>query len=174
MSDPEGDASDVALRAREARHVPPADRVVIAEAHDNGNRRGRGLGRIDRQGADRDDDVHAPLHQLVRQPVQAVELPLGELPLNHEILPLNIAQLAQAQGDQVHRSPPLRELAPRQARGCRDRGAPPLAVPQAVSSAVNRLKMSVMMHPLALYPIIVSSHEPHADLLLSMDAERQR
>jgi hypothetical protein len=32
--------------------------------------------------------------------------------------------------------------------------------------------MSVMMHPMALHPIIVSSHESHADLLLSMEAER--
>ena len=40
------DAGDVALRAGEARHVPPADRVVIAEAHDDGNRHGRVLSRI--------------------------------------------------------------------------------------------------------------------------------
>jgi hypothetical protein len=31
-----------------------------------------------------------------------------------------------------------------------------------------------MMHPTALHHIVISSHWPHADLLLSMEAERWR
>jgi hypothetical protein len=34
--------------------------------------------------------------------------------------------------------------------------------------------VSVTMHPTVLYHIVVSSHRPHADRLLSMEAERQQ
>ena len=34
--------------------------------------------------------------------------------------------------------------------------------------------MSVTMHLMGLHPMIVSSSQPHADLLLSMEAERWR
>src|SRR5262249_22572853 len=47
-----------------------------------------------------------------------------------------------------------------------------------VSGAVSRLRMSVTIHPMVLPHIVISSRQPHADLLLSMEAaqllERQR
>src|SRR2546426_494570 len=41
-----------------------------------------------------------------------------------------------------------------------------------VSGAASRLRTSVTRTPTALYHIILSSHQPHANLLLSMEAER--
>jgi hypothetical protein len=43
---------------------------------------------------------------------------------------------------------------------------------QPTSGAARRLRMRVTMTPTVLYPMIVSSLQPHADLLLSMEAER--
>src|SRR5262249_49500294 len=43
----------------------------------------------------------------------------------------------------------------------------------AASGAVSRLRVSVIRHPTALYHIVLSSRRPHADLLLSMDAEQR-
>ena len=36
----------------------------------------------------------------------------------------------------------------------------------------SRIRMSMTMHPAVLYHIVISSRRPHADLLLSMEAER--
>jgi len=41
-----------------------------------------------------------------------------------------------------------------------------------VSGAVSRLRMSVTMPPIVLPHIVISSRQPHADLVLSMEAER--
>jgi hypothetical protein len=41
-----------------------------------------------------------------------------------------------------------------------------------VSGAASRLRVSVTMHPTALYHIVVSLSRSHAELLLSTDAER--
>src|SRR6266568_4115684 len=40
-----------------------------------------------------------------------------------------------------------------------------------VSGTVSRLRMSVTMHPMVLPHMVISSRQPHADLLLSMEAE---
>src|SRR4029450_6871067 len=42
----------------------------------------------------------------------------------------------------------------------------------AVSGAASRLKVSVTMHPTALYHIVVSLSRIHAKLLLSIEAEQ--
>jgi hypothetical protein len=39
------------------------------------------------------------------------------------------------------------------------------------SGAVSRLRMSVTMHPTVRHHMVVSSRQPHADLLLSVEAE---
>jgi len=41
------------------------------------------------------------------------------------------------------------------------------------SGAARRLRMSVTMHPMTLYHMVVPSRQPHADLLLSIEAERR-
>jgi hypothetical protein len=43
----------------------------------------------------------------------------------------------------------------------------------AVRGAASRLRMSLTIHPTVLPHMIVSSRQLHADLLLSMEAERQ-
>src|SRR6266851_2422384 len=40
----------------------------------------------------------------------------------------------------------------------------------AAGGTVSRLRMSVTMHPMALHHMGFSSRQPHADLLLSLDA----
>jgi hypothetical protein len=42
----------------------------------------------------------------------------------------------------------------------------------AAGGTVSRLRMSVTMHPMALHHMGFSSSQPHADLLLSIEAER--
>jgi len=42
-----------------------------------------------------------------------------------------------------------------------------------VSGAVSRLRLSVTMPPIVLPHIVISSRQPHADLVLSIEAERQ-
>jgi hypothetical protein len=44
----------------------------------------------------------------------------------------------------------------------------------AASGATSILRVSVTMHPMALHHMGFSSSQPHADLLLSMEAERSR
>src|SRR5207245_5412644 len=44
---------------------------------------------------------------------------------------------------------------------------------RAVSGAVSRLRVSMTMHPAVLDHMVVSLSQPHADLLLSIEAERQ-
>src|SRR2546427_12199676 len=39
---------------------------------------------------------------------------------------------------------------------------------------MSRLRVRVMMHPMALHHMVISSHRPPADLLLSVEAERWR
>src|SRR5262249_43373862 len=48
----------------------------------------------------------------------------------------------------------------------------PAGCAAAASSTASRLRMRVTMDPTALYHIVVSSHRPHANLLLSLKAER--
>jgi hypothetical protein len=49
-------------------------------------------------------------------------------------------------------------------RGTFDGGA------SAASGAPRKLRISMTMHPMALHHIVVSSRQPHADLLLSVEA----
>src|SRR5713226_2689495 len=44
----------------------------------------------------------------------------------------------------------------------------------ATSGAMSRLRVSMTMHPAVLYHMGVSFSQPHADLLLSIEAERWR
>src|SRR5712691_9987664 len=43
-----------------------------------------------------------------------------------------------------------------------------------VSGGVSRLRLSVTMPPIVLPHIVISSRQPHADLVLSIEAERSR
>ena len=73
---------------------------------------------------------------------------------------------------------PRRPSRGRPPRAPRQRSPPPPAPPvqhQPMScGTVSRLRMSVTMHLMGLHPMIVSSSQPRADLLLSMEAERWR
>src|SRR5882672_10498568 len=42
----------------------------------------------------------------------------------------------------------------------------------ATSGAMSRLRVSMTMHPAVLYHMVVSFSQPHADLLLSIEAEQ--
>ena len=48
----------------------------------------------------------------------------------------------------------------------------PTGCASAASGIASRLRMRVTMDQTALYPMVISSHRPHADCLLSMEAER--
>src|SRR5882672_2449549 len=52
------------------------------------------------------------------------------------------------------------------------RGIFPPGGASAASGAASRLRMNVTMHPRALHHMIISSLQPHADVLLATEAEQ--
>jgi hypothetical protein len=63
--------------------------------HDDGNVAGRILGRVGGRGQHRDDDIDSAANQISRQFGQASVLPLRGSNLDLDILPLEIAKIAE-------------------------------------------------------------------------------
>ena len=90
--------------------------------------------------------------------------------LDAEVLPLDPPQVAQALPKRVEgrglevRVSVAEEAEARQSllRRC-----------ASMASGAARFKMSVTMHRRVLHHMVVSSHQPHADFLLSMEAEQR-
>ena len=107
------------------------------------------------------------LEQLSSQGEESGGLVLSIAVVEAEVVPLNIAEGTQ----------PLlegRETGPRKLLGAGGQhthsGDCPSGWAVAACGAVSRLKVSVTMHPTMLHHMVVSSRQPHADLLLSMEA----
>jgi hypothetical protein len=62
------------------------------------------------------------------------------------------------------------EAEPNMSRPSRGTGA--VGCAWEVRGTVSRLRMSVTMHPMVLPHMVISSRQPHADLLLSVEAEQ--
>ena len=81
-------------RARLA--TKPSRHRINNARHDDGDRPRRLLRRLDRGRGVRHDDVHLEVDQLGRQIWEPAVLTLGPSGLDGEVLPFNIAQVAQA------------------------------------------------------------------------------
>ena len=89
-----------------------------------------------------------------------------------DVVPLHIAEVAQPllKGNETGR----REAAWEPGSSTPTWGFSPAAAPVAASGAASRLRVSVTMHPTALYHMVISLRRSYADRLLSMEAERWR
>jgi hypothetical protein len=95
----EGHAGQVSARSAQARDEPDVDRIGTGHENDR-NRLRRGLGGerpID--GAGRNDDGYATLHQIGRQPRQPIILILREAILDTEVAALDKPGFLQASAE---------------------------------------------------------------------------
>ncbi len=115
------------------------------------------------------EDIHLEPDQLGRERGEPLSLPVGIAVLQDDGLALDVAEVAQPvpEGLDAGRVPRAEPGMSSPSRGTCAAGCA-----WDASGAASRLRMSVTMHPTALYHMVVSSRQPHADLLLSMEAER--
>src|SRR6266404_1283085 len=104
-------ASDVAAGSSEVLDKPMSDRVVTTERHDDRDGRGRLLGCPDGRRAHGGDYVRTHSDQLGRKCGKSVEPAVGQAYVQHEILPFNIAQLAQPLPESLKDTACCREIA---------------------------------------------------------------
>ena len=80
-------------RARLA--MSPSPTGSLDDCHDDGDRRGRLLGRSDHRIRSGHDDVHLEPHQLGRERGKPLVLSVREPALDHDVPALDVAELAQ-------------------------------------------------------------------------------
>ncbi len=90
-----GQPGDVSAWLRKARYDTATHRVA-AEGHDDRNGLGRSLCSPNRLGRRSDDHVDVESNQLIGEVGKLLEPSLGISGLDHDVLPLNVTDLAQA------------------------------------------------------------------------------
>ena len=89
-----GHAGDITSRAGQALDKPGRDRVTT-RSHNDGNHRGRPLGRERGLRAGRDDQIHLEPDELGGERGEPLQAPLRAAGFETEILPVDVAELAE-------------------------------------------------------------------------------